>query len=484
MGTRARSRLLIPLILGAAAAVLATATVASATARSQPTGGAAPNGPVNYDNAPIGGTVPGLTGSAAQQGAGAAGERFGQLAAARNSRLKAAAAAGVANAAVDSGAAAAAAAQAHVTWGFTLPNSKGQGLRATHTVFTGAGATTHTNDVTYAPTALAPGGACMEMTTAYTDTGPVLWAWNWCAGFDGVGKLVKIDSSFLSTYTTTLNGYAAYTMDVHKTNASTNEWTAYLFNYQTQAWDVFYVSSGTFDLTGYTFGWDIFEVYATTDPSTGNAYFCASQNGRKFEAANLQEQVNGAWTAVTSAMANVDSIPNFGCPTLSLSVVHPNDHWLAQIGNVTPPTTTPPTTRPPTTAPPTTRPPTTPPTTTRPPTTPPTTSRPPTTTATSGSGCAATYQVVGSWQGGFQGQITVANTGSTAISGWTVRFTFANGQVISQIWGGTLTQSGASVTIGNVSYNGALAAGASTTAGFLASWNATNSIPAVSCTAS
>lgn len=79
----------------------------------------------------------------------------------------------------------------------------------------------------------------------------------------------------------------------------------------------------------------------------------------------------------------------------------------------------------------------------------------------------------------------VTNTRTTATSSWKVTFTFANGQVISQIWGGTLTQSGANVTITNVSYNGTLAAGTSTTAGFLASWNnTTNAIPTVSCSAS
>jgi mannan endo-1,4-beta-mannosidase len=35
-----------------------------------------------------------------------------------------------------------------------------------------------------------------------------------------------------------------------------------------------------------------------------------------------------------------------------------------------------------------------------------------------------------------------------------------------------------------VSYNGSLAAGASTTFGFLGSWNGTNSVPALTCTAS
>ncbi|WP_432988469.1 endo-1,4-beta-xylanase [Dactylosporangium sp. CA-233914] len=86
--------------------------------------------------------------------------------------------------------------------------------------------------------------------------------------------------------------------------------------------------------------------------------------------------------------------------------------------------------------------------------------------------CTATYKIVGSWPGGFQGEVNV--TGKT---GWTVTWTFANGQTISQLWGGTVTQSGASVTVKPASWNATPPA----TFGFLASWNGTNAIPAVSC---
>jgi alpha-L-fucosidase 2 len=73
--------------------------------------------------------------------------------------------------------------------------------------------------------------------------------------------------------------------------------------------------------------------------------------------------------------------------------------------------------------------------------------------------------------------------GAAAINGWTVSWTFANGQVISQLWSGTLTQTGANVTVKNVSYNGSIPAGGSQSFGFLASWNnTTNAIPTVSCT--
>jgi hypothetical protein len=71
--------------------------------------------------------------------------------------------------------------------------------------------------------------------------------------------------------------------------------------------------------------------------------------------------------------------------------------------------------------------------------------------------------------------------GAGATTGWTVTWAYANGQTITQIWGGLLTQTGANVTVRNT-YNGALAANATTTFGFLASWNGTNAVPTASCT--
>jgi hypothetical protein len=85
-----------------------------------------------------------------------------------------------------------------------------------------------------------------------------------------------------------------------------------------------------------------------------------------------------------------------------------------------------------------------------------------------GSGaCTAAYSVVNSWSGGFQGQVTVT-AGSSGLSGWKAGWTFPGSQQISQMWNASYTQSGASVTVTNMSYNGTLAAGASTTFGFLA----------------
>ncbi|WP_203934998.1 cellulose binding domain-containing protein, partial [Virgisporangium ochraceum] len=95
--------------------------------------------------------------------------------------------------------------------------------------------------------------------------------------------------------------------------------------------------------------------------------------------------------------------------------------------------------------------------------------------------CAATYRIDSQWNTGFGATVTV-RAGTSAINGWTVRWTFANGQTISQIWNGTDTPNGASHSVRNVSHNGSLGAGASTSFGFNGTWSGTNSVPTLTCT--
>ncbi len=96
------------------------------------------------------------------------------------------------------------------------------------------------------------------------------------------------------------------------------------------------------------------------------------------------------------------------------------------------------------------------------------------------SSCSVSYTITNQWPGGFGASLTVNNTGTTAISSWTLTWAFANGQTVTQLWNGSETQSGANVTVSNLSYNGSIPAGGSLTGvGFNGSWNnATNSAPA------
>ncbi|GAA1564308.1 hypothetical protein GCM10009827_102380 [Dactylosporangium maewongense] len=101
-----------------------------------------------------------------------------------------------------------------------------------------------------------------------------------------------------------------------------------------------------------------------------------------------------------------------------------------------------------------------------------------------GKTCTATYAIVGQWPGGFQAEVKVT-AGGSAISGWTVGWSYANGQTVTNGWSATITSSGAAVTARNVSYNGSVGAGASTSFGFLGTWNGTNAVPSpLTCTAS
>ncbi|MDX3382528.1 cellulase family glycosylhydrolase [Streptomyces niveiscabiei] len=95
-----------------------------------------------------------------------------------------------------------------------------------------------------------------------------------------------------------------------------------------------------------------------------------------------------------------------------------------------------------------------------------------------GQSCSVGYRAVGEWPGGFQGEIVVKNTDTTAIGNWTLGFSFADGQTVSNMWGGTATQSGGAVTVKPVSYTANIPAAGSVTVGFIASKGATNSAPA------
>ncbi|MBT8224130.1 MAG: SGNH hydrolase [Dactylosporangium sp.] len=98
-------------------------------------------------------------------------------------------------------------------------------------------------------------------------------------------------------------------------------------------------------------------------------------------------------------------------------------------------------------------------------------------------GCTATYSIVGQWTGGYQGDIKVT-AGGSAITAWTVTWTFANGQTIASSWNASITSVGSSVTARNVNHNGGIDAGASTTFGFIGTWNGTNAVPTLDCVAS
>ncbi|MDX3632366.1 cellulose binding domain-containing protein [Streptomyces europaeiscabiei] len=91
--------------------------------------------------------------------------------------------------------------------------------------------------------------------------------------------------------------------------------------------------------------------------------------------------------------------------------------------------------------------------------------------------CAVTYKVTNEWSGGFQADVQLSNTGTSAWTGWSLGWTFPNGQSVSQIWNATHTQSGSAVTARNIGWNGTVAAGSSVSFGFTGSRSGANGRP-------
>ncbi|GAA1770855.1 glycoside hydrolase family 9 protein [Luedemannella helvata] len=223
-------------------------------------------------------------------------------------------------------------------------------------------------------------------------------------------------------------------------------------------------------------------VYYVNVDCTGTLSFPGGQSESKREV-QLQIMSSGSWDASNDWSAT-NNPALYQAGTLI---------WGTQPGGGTPttapPTTAAPTTRPPTSAVPTTGGPTTRPPTSAVPTTGGPTTRPPTsavpTTAgptTAGpTGCSATYTVTSSWGSGFQGEVSVRNNGTGTLNGWTATWTNPGGVSITQLWNGTMTTSGSTVTVKNLSWNGTLGAGASATFGFLGS-GSSSTVPVVTCT--
>jgi endo-1,4-beta-xylanase len=138
------------------------------------------------------------------------------------------------------------------------------------------------------------------------------------------------------------------------------------------------------------------------------------------------------------------------------------------------PSSAPPSSLPPSSLPPSSPPPSSPPVSSPPVSSPPVTGQP--------GACTATYRLVNGWGGGFQGEVTVANNGSATLNGWTVQLTLASGQTLAQVWNGANTGTSGAISVRNVSYNGSLGGGASTTFGFLVNGSSNTAPSGLACT--
>ncbi|MCR3751858.1 Cellulose binding domain-containing protein [Lentzea californiensis] len=102
-------------------------------------------------------------------------------------------------------------------------------------------------------------------------------------------------------------------------------------------------------------------------------------------------------------------------------------------------------------------------------TTTPAPSPPPPTTTTPpppAKACAVSYRITGQWQGGFQAGVTVRNTGTAAVNGWSLLWAFSNGESVRDMWDASARQYGSVVSATNTSYNREVVAGKSVQFGF------------------
>jgi endoglucanase len=80
---------------------------------------------------------------------------------------------------------------------------------------------------------------------------------------------------------------------------------------------------------------------------------------------------------------------------------------------------------------------------------------------------SAAFSKVSDWGSGWQGQYTITNGGTSAITSWKVEFDLPSGTSVSSHWDAQRASSGQHFTFTNQSWNGTIAPGASVTFGFI-----------------
>ncbi|MEE1781529.1 cellulose binding domain-containing protein, partial [Streptomyces sp. SP17BM10] len=65
---------------------------------------------------------------------------------------------------------------------------------------------------------------------------------------------------------------------------------------------------------------------------------------------------------------------------------------------------------------------------------------------TTGVSCRVSY-AVNDWGSGFTANLTITDTGTTAIDGWTLGYAYTGDQTLQNGWNGTWTQTGRTVTV-------------------------------------
>ena len=112
-----------------------------------------------------------------------------------------------------------------------------------------------------------------------------------------------------------------------------------------------------------------------------------------------------------------------------------------------------------------------------PPSSPPVSSPPVSSPPPGGAACRVTA-TVSAWSTGLTESLTIANTGSGAINGWSLVFTLPGGQSITSGWNATYSPTSGQVTARNVAYNATIAPSGSVSVGFQATHTGNTAKPA------
>ncbi|MFG2512336.1 cellulose binding domain-containing protein [Streptomyces sp. NPDC048584] len=79
--------------------------------------------------------------------------------------------------------------------------------------------------------------------------------------------------------------------------------------------------------------------------------------------------------------------------------------------------------------------------------------------------CSVSY-ATNVWPGGFTADVTVRNTGSSAVDGWKLAFALPSGQRVTNAWNASVTPASGAVTASGLDTNGRIAPGTSANFGF------------------
>lgn len=94
-----------------------------------------------------------------------------------------------------------------------------------------------------------------------------------------------------------------------------------------------------------------------------------------------------------------------------------------------------------------------------------------------GTASCRVTDTISAWNSGLTSNITITNTGMTAIDGWSLAFTLPAGQAITSGWNADYSPTSGQVTAKNLSHNAIIAPGASVTIGFQATHTGNTAAP-------